>query len=76
MRAAWVSVPGEVAFFAAYGKGQNAVLIPASTDPSIGAVAGEAAPAAQLLKQLILEVQHDLQPQPDRGPDSIRLPAE
>jgi hypothetical protein len=62
-----VSVPGEVAFFAAHGKGTAAVLIPASTDPSIGAVAGEPVPANQQLSKLILAVQHDLQRHPDRG---------
>ncbi len=56
-----VSVPGEVAFFAAHGKGRQAVLIPASTDPLIGAVAGEPTPADQQLRRLILVVQHDLQ---------------
>lgn len=56
-----VSVPGEVAFFAAHGKGAQAVLIPASTDPLIGAVAGAAEPADQQLRRLILVVQRDLQ---------------
>jgi hypothetical protein len=61
-----VSVPGEVAFFAAYGKGKNAIFIPASTDPNIQAIAGKAAPAAQLLKELIREVQTDLRRHPVR----------
>ena len=34
-----VSVPGEVAFFAAHGEGKKAVLIPASTDPTIASIA-------------------------------------
>jgi hypothetical protein len=67
-----VSVPGEVAFFAAYGNGKKAVLIPASTDPSIGAVAGEAMPAAEQLLKLIAVIEHDLQRHPDRGDDSAR----
>jgi hypothetical protein len=67
-----VSVPGEVAFFAAHGEGMAAVLIPASTDPSIGAVAGEPAPANQQLSKLILAIQHDLQRHPDRVRDSAR----
>jgi hypothetical protein len=66
-----VSVPGEVAFFAAHGKGKQAVLIPASTDPTIGAVAGVAVPAGQQLHKLILAVQHDLQRHPGRGRDSL-----
>jgi hypothetical protein len=67
-----VSVPGEVAFFAAYGKGKQAILIPASTDPSIKAVAGKAAPAAQLLKELIREVRTDLRRYRERGPETVR----
>lgn len=67
-----VSVPGEVAFFAAHGRGKQAVLIPASTDPSIGAVAGEPAPAGQQLSKLIVAIQRDLQRHPDRGRDSAR----
>jgi len=55
-----VSVPGEVAFFAAYGKGKNAVLIPASTDPTIDAVAGNAVPANEQLRKLIDAIQRDL----------------
>jgi hypothetical protein len=42
----------------------------------IGAVAGEAAPAAQLLKQVIVEAQRDARGLADRGPDSIRHPAQ
>jgi hypothetical protein len=55
-----VSVPGEVAFFAAYGKGKKAVLIPASTDPTIDAVAGKAVPAKEQLRKLIDAIQSDL----------------
>jgi hypothetical protein len=55
-----VSVPGEVAFFAAYGKGKKAVLIPASTDPTIDAVAGNAVPAKEQLRKLIIAIQSDL----------------
>jgi Peptidase_C39 like family len=47
-----VSVPGLAAFFAAYGTGRKAVLIPASSDPLIGAVAGSAIPAATELTRL------------------------
>ncbi len=47
-----VSVPGLAAFFAAYGSGQKAVLIPASSDPLIGAVAGSAIPAATQLTRM------------------------
>jgi hypothetical protein len=67
-----VSVPGEVAFFAAHGKGKQAVLIPASTDPAIGAVADEPVPAAKQLGQLIRAIQHDLQRHPPAGGDSAR----
>lgn len=55
-----VSVPGEVAFFAAYGQGEKAVLIPASTDPTIDAVAGQAVPAREQLGKLIVAIQSDL----------------
>jgi hypothetical protein len=47
-----VSVPGLAAFFAAYGNGHRAVLIPASSDPLIGAVAGTAIPAATELNRM------------------------
>jgi hypothetical protein len=67
-----VSVPGEVTFFAAHGTGKNAIFIPASTDPTIKAVASKAAPAAQLLKALIREARDDLQRYADRGPDTVR----
>src|SRR5262249_11531807 len=66
-----VSVPGEVAFFAAYGKGNKASLIPASTDPTIGAVFDEAVPAEQQLKRLIVAIQRDLKPS-DRSRDQVR----
>jgi hypothetical protein len=55
-----VSVPGEVAFFAAYGQRKKAVLIPASTDPTIDAVAGNAVPAGEQLSKLIVAIQNDL----------------
>jgi hypothetical protein len=57
-----VSVPGEVAFFAAYGQGRNAILIPASTstDPLNIARAGVAVPAAKQLKDLIAVIRRDL----------------
>jgi hypothetical protein len=55
-----VSVPGEVAFFAAYGRGKQAILIPASTDPSIGAVAGKGVLADTQLRKLITAIQIDL----------------
>ena len=49
-----VSVPGMVAFFAAHGTdARTAVLIPASSDPAIGAVAGRAEPATQQLSRLV-----------------------
>jgi Peptidase_C39 like family len=67
-----VSVPGEVAFFAAHGKGKQAVLIPASTDPSIDAVAGKAVPAERQLKRLILAVRRDLQSHPNRSRNPLR----
>lgn len=57
-----VSVPGEVAFFAAHGARNHAVLIPASTDLSIDAIAGQAAPAGRQLHELIVAVRRDLQP--------------
>jgi hypothetical protein len=66
-----VSVPGEVAFFAAYGKGKNAILIPASTDPTIDAVAGKAVLADKQLLKLILAIQSDLQRYRGRAPDTV-----
>lgn len=69
-----VSVPGEVAFFAAYGKGKKAVLIPASTDPTIDAVAGQAVPAKEQLSKLIEAIQRDLRRSPVRGRDTVRPP--
>jgi hypothetical protein len=54
-----VSVPGEVAFFAAYGNGKKAVLIPASTDPTIDAVAGTAVLARVQLRKLIYAIQSE-----------------
>jgi hypothetical protein len=56
-----VSVPGEVAFFAAYGKGRDAILIPAATDPTIKARYGVAVPADRQLRDLIAEIKRDLQ---------------
>jgi len=48
-----VSVPGLAAFFVAHGYGSGAVLISASNDPLIGAVAGSATPAATQLGRLV-----------------------
>jgi hypothetical protein len=67
-----VSVPGEVAFFAAYGKGKQAILIPASTDPSMDAHAGVAVPAERQLKNLIVAIKRDLERHERRGGDSVR----
>jgi Peptidase_C39 like family len=68
-----VSVPGEVAFFAAYGRGNKAILIPASTDSTIGALAGVAAPADRQLKELIFAIRRDLLLDSDRRRASVRL---
>jgi hypothetical protein len=67
-----VSVPGEVAFFAAYGQGKKAILIPASTDPTIHAVAGVAVPAGQQLKELIVAIENDLRRDRSRGAGTPR----
>jgi Peptidase_C39 like family len=67
-----VSVPGEVAFFAAYGKGKQAILIPASTDPAIRAFAGVAVPAERQLKELTVAIKLDLQRHLERSRDSVR----
>jgi len=67
-----VSVPGEVAFFAAYGRGKKAILIPASTDPSIDAFAGVAVPAERQLTNLIIAIQRDLQRYEPRSRASVR----
>jgi hypothetical protein len=67
-----VSVPGEVAFFAAYGKGKSAILIPASTDPTIDAVAGKAVLADKQLRKLVVAIQSDLQRYRGRVPDTVR----
>ncbi len=67
-----VSVPGEVAFFAAYGRGRNAILIPASTDPTIDARAGVPVPADKQLRKLVQVIQGDLQRKPARGRDTSR----
>lgn len=63
-----VSVPGEVAFFAAYGKGKQAVLIPASTDPMINAVTGSEVLGDKQLRKLIQVIQRDLQTDRRRTP--------
>ena len=65
-----VSVPGEVAFFAAYRNGKQAVLIPVSTDPSIDARAGEAVLADRQLVKLRHAIQLDLQPRVGRSRDT------
>jgi hypothetical protein len=70
-----VSVPGEVAFFAAHGTGNQAVLIPVSTDRSIGATAGEAVRAGQQLKDLIQGIQTDLRGHPRPGGREFVRPA-
>jgi hypothetical protein len=67
-----VSVPGEAAFFAAHGKGKKAILIPASTDPSIQAAAGKAVPADRQLRNLIKAIRLDLQRYPNPSRDSPR----
>jgi hypothetical protein len=54
-----VSIPGRAAFFAAYGRGNDAVLIPASTDPSINAVEGKPAPAATQLEYVAIAIHRD-----------------
>jgi len=54
-----VSVPGRAAFFAAHGPGTQAVLIPASSDPSINATGEVPAPAARLLQDLRVAIQKD-----------------
>jgi hypothetical protein len=69
-----VSVPGEVAFFAAYGKGKKAILIPASSDPTIGAFAGVPVPANRQLRELILVIQRDLLRHPEAGRSPVRRP--
>jgi len=66
-----VSVPGEVAFFAAYGNGKQAVLIPVSTDPSIDARAGRAVLADRQLGKLTAVIQLDLQPRAGRTRDTV-----
>jgi hypothetical protein len=67
-----VSVPGEVAFFAAYGKGKQAVFIPASTDPdpTIDTVAGKAVLADKQLRKLITAIRIDLDRQVGRSRDT------
>jgi hypothetical protein len=69
-----VSVPGEVAFFVAHGNGNGdqAVLIPVSTDRSIGATAGEAVRAGQQLTDLIHGIQTDLRGHPKPGREFVR----
>jgi hypothetical protein len=67
-----VSVPGEVAFFAAYCKGKKAALIPASTDPTIDPVAGTVVLADKQLRKLMDAIQRDLQRYPDRSRDTVR----
>ena len=66
-----VSVPGEVAFFVAYGEGRKALLIPASTDPTLDAVAGTPVLADTQLRKLIQVIQRDLQA--DRRRRTVRL---
>jgi Peptidase_C39 like family len=67
-----VSVPGEVAFFAAYGKGKQAILIPASTDPTIDAVAGKPVLADKQLRKLTFVILTDLQRYRGRPTDTVR----
>jgi hypothetical protein len=66
-----VSVPGEVAFFAAHGKDKQAILIPASTDPTIDASAGVPVPAERQLTNLIDAIRLDLR----RYPKATLTPA-
>jgi hypothetical protein len=67
-----VSVPGEVAFFAAYGKGRQAILIPASTDPTIDAVAGKPVLADKQLRKLAFVILTDLHRYRGRASDTVR----
>jgi hypothetical protein len=67
-----VSVPGEVAFFAAHGKGKQAILIPASTDPAIDAVAGKAVLADKQLRKLTAAIKLDLQRHSGPTLDTVR----
>jgi hypothetical protein len=54
-----VSIPGRAAFFAAHGRDKQAVLIPASSDPSINAEAEVAVPAVEMLKQVSAAIRRD-----------------
>jgi hypothetical protein len=54
-----VSVPGRAAFFAAHGSGTQAVLIPASSDASIDAVAEVPVQAQRLLQDLRAAILRD-----------------
>jgi hypothetical protein len=54
-----VSVPGRAAFFAGFGLGAKAVLIPASSDPSISATAGRAVSAELQLKRVADAIHRD-----------------
>jgi hypothetical protein len=54
-----VSVPGRAAFFAAHGRDNRAVLIPASSDPSINVVAEVPVPAVQAFKDLSAAIKRD-----------------
>jgi hypothetical protein len=54
-----LSVPGRAAFFAAHGRDKQAVLIPASSDPSIKAVAEVPVLAVKMLGQLSAAIKRD-----------------
>jgi hypothetical protein len=54
-----VSIPGRAAFFAAHGTGGQAVLLPASSDPSINAVAEMPIPAVRLFRDLRAAIQRE-----------------
>jgi hypothetical protein len=61
-----VAVPGRATFFAAYGRSPSAVLIPASSDPSIGAEAGKATVASAQLKRIAAAIRRDDRPKSGR----------
>ncbi len=54
-----LSIPGRAAFFAAHGRDKQAVLIPASSDPSIKAVAEVPVPAVKMLSEVSAAIKRD-----------------